>query len=148
MTGLRGGTTLRSAIRRCFEPPVAVRVSGRRFSGLRFLRRPVARMRAIVKRKARAGWTLYDDSGGVCRRWISFWEGDVHRSDFHLAPLQAEWVRAKFRLNEPYLLHDPCLLLLDEPGLWNGCLSVSDAANLVGLAGPTFFKCPRTEEFF
>jgi len=59
------------------------------------------------------GWILYDDSCGFCRRWIPFWEGALQRRGFSIAPLQAEWVRAKLQLNEAELLHDLRLLLAD-----------------------------------
>jgi predicted DCC family thiol-disulfide oxidoreductase YuxK len=63
--------------------------------------------------KEPAGWILYDDSCGVCRRWVPFWEGALRRRGFDLAPLQAEWVRTKLQLSETELLHDLRLLLAD-----------------------------------
>ena len=59
------------------------------------------------------GWILYDDSCGFCRRWIPFWESALQRSGFSIAPLQADWVRAKLQLSESELLHDLRLLLAD-----------------------------------
>jgi predicted DCC family thiol-disulfide oxidoreductase YuxK len=58
-----------------------------------------------------AGWILYDDSCGVCRRWVPFWEKTLRRRGFEIAPLQAAWVREKLRLNETELLQDLRLLL-------------------------------------
>ena len=59
------------------------------------------------------GWILYDDSCGICRRWIPFWENALQRRGFDIAPLQADWVRAKLKLSEPELLSDLRLLLAD-----------------------------------
>ena len=59
------------------------------------------------------GWILYDDSCGFCRRWIPFWQGALQRRGFSIAPLQADWVRAKLQLNESELLYDLRLLLAD-----------------------------------
>ena len=59
------------------------------------------------------GWILYDDSCGVCRRWVPFWEGALRRHGFDIAPLQAEWVRAKLQLSDAELLRDLRLLFAD-----------------------------------
>jgi predicted DCC family thiol-disulfide oxidoreductase YuxK len=58
-----------------------------------------------------AGWILYDDSCGFCRRWVPFWEGTLRKCGFEIAPLQSDWVREKLRLNENDLLQDLRLLL-------------------------------------
>jgi predicted DCC family thiol-disulfide oxidoreductase YuxK len=58
-----------------------------------------------------AGWILYDDSCGFCRRWVPFWENTLRRRGFEIAPLQADWVREKLRLSEEDLLQDLRLLL-------------------------------------
>jgi len=63
--------------------------------------------------KSPAGWILYDDSCGVCRRSVPFWEPALRRRGFDLAPLQADWVRAKLQLTETELLQDLRLLLPD-----------------------------------
>ena len=60
-----------------------------------------------------AGWILYDDSCGLCRRWVPFWENTLRRRGFAIAPLQAGWVREKLRLDETALLRDLRLLLPD-----------------------------------
>ena len=60
-----------------------------------------------------AGWILYDDSCGVCRRWIHFWEGTLRRRGFDIAPLQAAWVAEKLRLDHLRLTEDLRLLLPD-----------------------------------
>jgi len=57
------------------------------------------------------GWILYDDSCGFCRRWVPFWESTLQKRGFAIAPLQADWVKAKLQLNEHELLQDLRLLL-------------------------------------
>jgi predicted DCC family thiol-disulfide oxidoreductase YuxK len=59
------------------------------------------------------GWILYDDACGFCRRWVLFWAGTLRRRGFEIAPLQADWVREKLKLNEAELLRDVRLLLPD-----------------------------------
>jgi predicted DCC family thiol-disulfide oxidoreductase YuxK len=59
------------------------------------------------------GWILYDDSCGFCRRWVPFWENALRHRGFDIAPLQADWVRAKFQAAESELLQDLRLLLAD-----------------------------------
>ena len=60
-----------------------------------------------------AGWILYDDSCGICRRWVPFWENTLRKRGFEIAPLQADWVKEKLRLSEADLLQDFRLLLPD-----------------------------------
>jgi predicted DCC family thiol-disulfide oxidoreductase YuxK len=60
-----------------------------------------------------AGWILYDESCGFCRRWVPFWEETLRKRGFAIAPLQADWVRAKLQLSEDDLLQDLRLLLAD-----------------------------------
>jgi predicted DCC family thiol-disulfide oxidoreductase YuxK len=57
------------------------------------------------------GWILYDDSCGICRRWVPFWENTLKRRGFAIAPLQADWVRQKTGLDENELRQDLRLLL-------------------------------------
>jgi predicted DCC family thiol-disulfide oxidoreductase YuxK len=59
------------------------------------------------------GWILYDESCGFCRRWVPFWEGALRRRGFAIAPLQADWVRARLPGDEAELLRDLRLLLAD-----------------------------------
>jgi len=99
--------------------------------------------------KSPAGWILYDDSCGVCRRSVPFWEPALRRRGFDLAPLQADWVRAKLQLSETELLQDLRL----AAGRWftnfrRGCLSSRHAPQLVGLARLPFFQRARTEDDF
>ncbi|MGA2684118.1 MAG: DCC1-like thiol-disulfide oxidoreductase family protein [Verrucomicrobiota bacterium] len=58
-----------------------------------------------------AGWILYDDSCGFCRRWIPFWAKTLQKHGFEIAPLQASWVGEKLQLDDKNLLHDLRLLL-------------------------------------
>ena len=59
------------------------------------------------------GWILYDESCGFCQRWIPFWKNTLRRRGFDIAPLQADWVRARLQLKETELLRDLRLLLAD-----------------------------------
>jgi predicted DCC family thiol-disulfide oxidoreductase YuxK len=59
------------------------------------------------------GWVLYDDSCGVCRRWIPFWAGTLRRRGFDVAPLQSEWVIRRLNVRPEDLLYDLRLLLAD-----------------------------------
>jgi predicted DCC family thiol-disulfide oxidoreductase YuxK len=56
-------------------------------------------------------WILYDDSCGICRRWVPFWERTLQKRGFEIAPLQADWVKEKLQLSECDLLQDLRLLL-------------------------------------
>lgn len=60
-----------------------------------------------------AGWILYDDTCGFCRRWVPFWENTLLRRGFGIASLQEDWVREKLGLPEERLLDDLRLLLAD-----------------------------------
>ena len=59
-----------------------------------------------------AGWILYDESCGFCRR-VPFWERTLKKRGFAIAPLQAGRVKAKLQLGENDLLQDLRLLLAD-----------------------------------
>ena len=59
------------------------------------------------------GWVLYDDSCGICRRWVPFWEGPLRRRGMDFAPLQADWVRARLPMDEAVLMNEIRLLLAD-----------------------------------
>jgi predicted DCC family thiol-disulfide oxidoreductase YuxK len=66
----------------------------------------------------REGWILYDDSCGLCRRWVPLWETTLRERGFGIAPLQSDWVRQ--RLGSEGLLDDLMLLsrmdgLFEEP---------------------------------
>lgn len=61
----------------------------------------------------REGWLLFDDSCGVCRRWVTRVQGIVRRRGFEIAPLQADWVAQQLDLSPEQRLHDFRLLLRD-----------------------------------
>ena len=52
------------------------------------------------------GWLLYDADCGFCTRWAWRIALFVGPRGFHLAPLQAPWVRARLALSESDLLHE------------------------------------------
>ena len=63
------------------------------------------------EKTAPAGWILYDESCGFCRRWVPFWESTLQKRGFEIAPLQADWVREKLAMSDAELLQDLRLLL-------------------------------------
>jgi predicted DCC family thiol-disulfide oxidoreductase YuxK len=60
-----------------------------------------------------AGWVLYDDACGFCRRWIPFWAGTLQKRGFGISPLQSEWVVHRLNVSPEDLLYDLRLLLSD-----------------------------------
>jgi len=60
-----------------------------------------------------AGWALYDDSCGFCRRWVLFWNTTLRKRGFSVAPLQAQWVQEKLCTSPEQLLYDFRLLLVN-----------------------------------
>ena len=68
-------------------------------------------MKPTAETPSAAGWILYDDSCGFCQRWVPFWQGPLQRRGFSIAPLQADWVRARLQMSEAELLQDLRLLL-------------------------------------
>jgi predicted DCC family thiol-disulfide oxidoreductase YuxK len=59
------------------------------------------------------GWILYDDSCGVCRRWVPRWGTTLRKRGFETAPLQSEWVAQRLALSAGDLVSDVRLLLAD-----------------------------------
>ncbi len=59
------------------------------------------------------GWVLYDNSCGVCSRWVPFWAPTLRRRGIDIAPLQAEWVRERLSVPPEELLQDLRLLMAD-----------------------------------
>lgn len=59
------------------------------------------------------GWVLYDDSCGICRRWVPFWESTLRRRGFAIATLQEEWVIRRLGASEEDHLRDLRLLFAD-----------------------------------
>lgn len=66
-----------------------------------------------MKEPSSAGWVLYDDSCGFCRRWVPFWRGTLAKRGLSIAPLQEEWVRSALQLPPDELVQDLRLLLED-----------------------------------
>jgi predicted DCC family thiol-disulfide oxidoreductase YuxK len=60
------------------------------------------------------GWVLYDADCGFCTRWAWRLARFVGPRGFHLAPLQAPWVRQKLALSESELLHEMRVLTADD----------------------------------
>jgi predicted DCC family thiol-disulfide oxidoreductase YuxK len=60
-----------------------------------------------------SGWILYDDSCGICRRWVPFWENALRRRGFGIAPLQADWVKKRLGIDDAKLLDNVRLLMAD-----------------------------------
>ncbi len=57
-----------------------------------------------------AGYILYDDDCGVCRRWFPFWEPTLRKRGFAIASLQTPWVQAQLKAAPDDLLADIRLL--------------------------------------
>ena len=68
-------------------------------------------MTKAPNRVKREGWILYDDSCGLCRKWVPFWEATLRGRGFEIAPLQSDWVCQ--RLGSEGLLDDLTLLFED-----------------------------------
>src|SRR5581483_12129479 len=56
------------------------------------------------------GWVLYDGDCALCRWWVDRSHALLLRHGFHLAPLQAPWVKLRLGLNEDDLLAEMRLL--------------------------------------
>jgi predicted DCC family thiol-disulfide oxidoreductase YuxK len=83
------------------------------------------------------GWVLYDDSCGFCRRWIPFWAETLKRRGFDIAPLQAEWVRARLGVSDSDLIRD-LLLLLNDGRLMRGAEVYRHVMRRIWWAYPLF----------
>jgi predicted DCC family thiol-disulfide oxidoreductase YuxK len=59
------------------------------------------------------GWVLYDNTCGICRRWVPFWARTLARIGLGTAPLQADWVQERTQLQPDELLRDIRVLLRD-----------------------------------
>jgi len=60
------------------------------------------------------GWVLYDSDCGFCTRWAWRIALFVGPHGFHLAPLQAPWVRRRLALPERELLNELRVLTADD----------------------------------
>lgn len=59
------------------------------------------------------GWVLFDGDCGICARLAAGWERTLRRAGYAVAPLQAEWVRARLGADLEDLLRD--ILLFQPP---------------------------------
>jgi predicted DCC family thiol-disulfide oxidoreductase YuxK len=57
------------------------------------------------------GWVLYDGACSFCSTWVPRFERVLAKRGLGIAPLQAEWVRARLGLADDALLQDVRLLL-------------------------------------
>ena len=60
-----------------------------------------------------AGWVLYDETCGVCSRWVPFWAPTLARLGLTVTPQQAPWVVARLGLSPDAVLRDIVLLFND-----------------------------------
>ena len=66
------------------------------------------------------GWILYDETCGICQRWVPFWEAPLRRRGMDVAPLQADWVRERLQMDDAELMKEIRLLLADGSHLAGG----------------------------
>ena len=59
------------------------------------------------------GWVCYDTDCAFCQRWASRAQELLARRGWHLAPLQAKWVRQKLGLTEGEIPDEMKLLAAD-----------------------------------
>jgi predicted DCC family thiol-disulfide oxidoreductase YuxK len=59
------------------------------------------------------GWVLYDAACGFCSWWIPFWKKTINKTGYDIAPLQAEWVKEKLKLDDEHINRDIVLLKND-----------------------------------
>lgn len=81
------------------------------------------------------GWVLYDADCGFCTRWAWRIALFVGPRGFHLAPLQAPWVRERLRLSEAELLHELRVLTADD-ALYGGADALLFLARQIWWAWP------------
>jgi len=59
------------------------------------------------------GWVLYDETCGVCSRWVPFWAPTLARLGLTVTPQQAPWVVSRLGLSPDAVLRDILLLFND-----------------------------------
>ena len=59
------------------------------------------------------GWVLYDETCGVCSRWVPFWAPTLARLGLTVTPQQAPWVVSRLGLSPDAVLKDIVLLFND-----------------------------------
>lgn len=62
---------------------------------------------------------MYDGACGFCTWWIPLWRRTISKCSYDIAPLQADWVREKLKLDQTDLAND-IRLLLNDGTLING----------------------------
>ena len=90
-----------------------------------------------VARPAR-GWVLYDADCGFCTRWAWRLMFFVAPRGFHLAPLQAPWVRPALKLSSEELLEELRVLTADG-AIYGGVDALIYLAEQVPWARPLAF---------
>jgi len=81
------------------------------------------------------GWVLYDADCGFCTRWAWRIALFVGPRGFHLAPLQAPWVRLRLALPEAELLHEMRVLTAHD-ALYGGADALLYLARQIWWARP------------
>ena len=66
-----------------------------------------------MRRDSPAGWVLYDETCGVCSRWVPFWAPTLARLGLTVTPQQAPWVVSRLGLSPDAVLRDIVLLWND-----------------------------------
>ena len=59
------------------------------------------------------GWVLYDETCGVCSRWVPFWAPTLAGLGLTVTPQQAPWVVSRLGLSPDAVLRDILLLFND-----------------------------------
>ena len=59
------------------------------------------------------GWVLYDETCGVCSRWVPFWAPTLAHLGLTVTPQQAPWVISRLGLSPDAVLRDIVLLFND-----------------------------------
>lgn len=60
-----------------------------------------------------AGWILFDNSCGFCRKWVPFWEPVLKKHGFLTVPLQDPWAQEKSGATMEELMREMYLVLAD-----------------------------------
>jgi len=66
-----------------------------------------------VRKDSPDGWVLYDETCGVCSRWVPFWAPTLARLGLTVTPQQAPWVISRLGLSPDAVLRDILLLFND-----------------------------------
>ena len=66
-----------------------------------------------VRTDSPEGWVLYDETCGVCSRWVPFWAPTLARLGLTVTPQQAPWVVSRLGISPDAVLKDIVLLFND-----------------------------------